>query len=190
MKGQIVTKTLPKANALSGRSRRFREAAGAISWDRREGSSKIKSFIENIVKPVNNSTLGSRDLTKDEVNRLRLMNYGTKPSRARSGATKKSKEKYIRTTLKAAGVTPATDSQQEAGNVIDDTEDPEAQAEVTMVPEVDNRQDPSNRGWEVNLLLNYDILYKVEEGQFVENPLAFTEDITSPQDQSLEEKRM
>ena len=114
-----------------------------------------------------------------------MMNHGTKPSRARSGTTKESKEKYIRTTLKAAGVTPATDSRQEANNVIDDTEEPEAEAEETMMSKVDNRQELSNRGWEVNLLLDYDTLYHVEEGQFVENPLASTEDITNPQGQSI-----
>lgn len=106
-KGQTTVKALSKANTFSGRSRHFREAAGAICWDQREGSENIKTFIENIVRPVNNSTRGSRDLTKDEVKRLRLMNCGTKPGRARPGTNKKSTEKYLAGIRKAAGLTPA-----------------------------------------------------------------------------------
>ncbi len=83
MKNGVITyKALSKASTFSGRSRHFREKAGAITRDKREGSRKIRMFIEEIVKPINNSTQGSRDLTKDEVKRLRMMNQGTKPGRA------------------------------------------------------------------------------------------------------------
>ena len=204
----------------------FRESAGAISWDRREGSDKIKAFIEDIVKPANNSTRTSRDLTEDEVNALRLVNYGTKPSRARAGTTQESKEKYIAATLKAAGVTPTTETRQEeddeaeetqreAGDTQKETDDknrrtlqaeagetqPETGDEVEETPQVEaqgTRQDQvdeaepveageedveppesqshqgcSNRGWQVNYLLDYDALYDNDwDDQFVENPLA------------------
>ena len=98
---------------MSARCRKFRESAGAISWGQREGSGKIKAFIEDIVKPVNNSTLHSRDLTEDELGALRLVNHGTKPSRARAGTTQKSKQKYVAATLKAAGVTPTSETWQQ-----------------------------------------------------------------------------
>ena len=52
-------------------------------------------------------------LTEDEVDALRLMNLGKMPSRARAGTTQESKDKYITATLKAAGVTPTTETQQE-----------------------------------------------------------------------------
>lgn len=121
-------KALSKASTLSGRSRHFREKAGAISWDKREGSSTIKSFIEDIVKPVDNSTQGSRDLTKDEVKRLRLMNHGTKPERAKPGTTKESKEKYISDTRKAAGL-PATVSTEKAGGEDDEKQEQRSHVE-------------------------------------------------------------
>ena len=70
-------------------------------------------FIEEIVKPIDNSTQGSRDLTKDEVKRLRMMNQGTKPGRAKPGTTKEAKEKYIADTRKAAGL-PAIVSEEKA----------------------------------------------------------------------------
>ena len=183
--------SVPKASALSARCRKFRESAGAICWEKREGSDKIKAFIEDIVKPVNNSTRASRDLTDDEVSALRLVNHGTKPSRARAGTTQKSKEKYIAATLKAAGVTPATETQQEEDDEVEETQQEagatqqeaddrtgetiqvEAGEQEVEPPEDQSSQEPSNRGWEVNYLLDYDALYGNDQGdQFVENPLA------------------
>ena len=199
-------------SALSARCRKFRESAGAICWDRREGSDRIKAFIEDIVKPVNNSTRASRDLTEDEVGALRLVNYGTKPSRARAGTTQESKQKYAAVTLKAAGVNHATgtwqeedeeveETQQEAGAIqrkADDRnrESPQAEAgethpeindevdETQQVeegePESQSHQGRSNRGWEVNYLLDYDGLYDDDkDDHFVENPLA-SEDSKRP----------
>ena len=143
------------------------------------------------MKPVNNSTRASRDLTEDEVSALRLVNHGTKPSRARAGTTQKSKEAYIAATLKAAGVTPATETrqeeddeaeetQQQAGSTQQEADDKtgetiqvEAGEEEVEPPESQSHQEPSNRGWEVNYLLDYDVLYGDDQGdQFVENPLA------------------
>ena len=93
-KGVIQLKALSNSSTFSGRSRHFREAAGAISWDKREGSANIKSYIEDIVRPEGNSTRGSRDLTRSEVKKLRLANYGTKPGRSKQGTTEESKKKY------------------------------------------------------------------------------------------------
>ena len=105
-KNGITFKALSKATTFSARARLFREKAGAISWDKREGSGNIKAFIEDIVKPVGNSTRESRDLTRAEIDRLKLMNIGTKPGRAKPGTTKTSKEKYIANRRKAAGLAP------------------------------------------------------------------------------------
>ena len=185
--------SIPKASALSARCRKFRERAGAICWAKREGSDKIKAFIEDIVKPVNNSTQTSRNLTEDEVGALRLVNHGTKPSRARAGTTQESKEKYIAATLKAAGVTPTTGTRQEEDDEVEETqkevgatqqkadykirETPQAEAGETQPetpqveageqevepPESQSHQEPSKRGWEVNYLLDYDSLYRNDQ---------------------------
>ena len=206
-------------SALSARCRKFRESAGAICWDRREGSDRIKAFIEDIVKPVNNSTRASRDLTEDEVGALRLVNYGTKPSRARAGTTQESKQKYAAVTLKAAGVNHTTGTRQEEDEEVEETqqeagaiqqkaddkigESPQAEAggtrpetyeevdETQQVeegepevepPESQRHQGRSNRGWEVNYLLDYDALYdNDQDDHFVENPLA-SEDSKRPHD--------
>ncbi len=90
-------------------------------------------FIEDIVKPINNSTQGSRDLTKDEVKRLRMMNQGTKPGRAKQGTSKESKEKYVADTRKAAGL-PVIVSGEKAGGENDDRQELEFTDESTMPP--------------------------------------------------------
>lgn len=60
------------------------------------------------MKPVNNSTQGSRDLSKAEVAKLRLSNFGTKPGRAKQGTSEESKKKYKAEIERAAGLTPVT----------------------------------------------------------------------------------
>ena len=188
-----VVNSVQKASALSARCRKFRERAGAISWDGREGSDKIKAFIENIVKPVDNSTRASRDLTEDELGGLRLVNLGDMPSRARAGTTQESKQKYIAATRKAAGATSPTGTGQEEDEEMEEAPQVEAQGtgleahdqveETQRVepgepdlepPERQSDQEPSNRGWEVNYLLDSESLYYDSDhaDQFVENPLA------------------
>lgn len=117
-----VFNSVQKASALSARCRKFRERAGAISWDGREGSNKIKAFIENIVKPVDNSTRASRDLTEDELGALRLENFGKMPKKAKTGATEKSKQRYIAATMKAAGVSSKTGTRQEEDDEVEETQ--------------------------------------------------------------------
>lgn len=86
--GFLNVTPLSQSNTLCGRSRRFRENAGAIAWDKkRDGSAEIKVFIEKIVQPQNNSTRGSRDLTKIELKKLRLVGNGSKPARANPRST-------------------------------------------------------------------------------------------------------
>ena len=66
-----------KAEAPSGqqrkvqkreRSRHIRVIAGAISWDKREESDKIKAYIEDVVKPINNPAQGLQE--KSNINPL------------------------------------------------------------------------------------------------------------------------
>ena len=125
------------------------------------------------------------------------------PSRARAGTTQESKDKYIAATLKAAGVTSMTETwqeeddeaketrrearatEQEAGDKNEEILQVETDDEVEETPRVEageqevappdsqSRQDRSNRGWEVNYLLDYDSLYgNHQDNHFVENPLA------------------
>ena len=129
------------------------------------------------------------------------------PWRSRDGTTQEAKEKYIATTLKAAGVTSTTRARQdeddeaektrqearatqqvaddknektlqaEAGDTQPETDDEVEKVEVgeqgVKPPESQSQQDRSDRGWEVNYLLDYDSLYSNDQDDhFVENPLA------------------
>lgn len=122
------------------------------------------------------------------MDKLRLINHGTKPSRAKVGTTQNSKDKYVANTLRAAGVTPAADFPQEANIVTDESQEVDENVEEAMEPELDVQQESSNRGWEFNSLLDYNALYDNEEGGFVDNPLAFAEDVANTQDDSIERK--
>ena len=187
-----MVKSLSKASTLSGRARHFREQAGAISWDEREGSPNIRFFIESIVQPVNNSTRGSRDLTKDEIKKLRLMNHGTKPSRAKPGTTKESKEKYIAKTRKRAGIALAPDSPQNfadknvnhqrlgveaqsAGDKMDDDQELGAEQQAILACGDDNQQ-PTDQRWISDFLVDDDDLYDNREYNIVGEPMASVKD--------------
>ena len=150
-------------------------------------------------------------MTKDEVNELRLENCGTKPKRARAGTTQEAKDKYTAKTLKRARVTESRQeadekaddapgleaedgemeiyedqSQYEADDKLDETQEQEARDEEMELPEGQNQDEAqSNRGWDLNYLLDYDALYSNDqEDQFVENPLAAEEDTPTQEDES------
>lgn len=147
-KGVTKYKALSKASTFSGRSRHFREIAGATSWDTREGSDKIKGYIEGIVKPINNSTRGSRDLTKAEIGKMRLPNFGTKPGRAKEGTSEESKKRYKAVIKKAAGLGSVTtdlhgdQEYQFFGEPIDSVEDNNNQEDESMAAEVSDAAPP------------------------------------------------
>ena len=149
---------------MSGRARHFREEAGAISWDRREGSNNIKSFIEEIVKPVLNSTYGSRNLTKDEVKRLRLSNFGTKPGRSKQGTSKASKKRYKDSIEKAAGLTPTEKQEVEDEDGTMMTAEGEGHEELTG-----NRRDPGYTD-------SHEDLYNDPGNQLRDEPMASVEE--------------
>lgn len=74
--GPLNLNPLSLSDISSGRPRRIREDAGAITWNnKREGTAEIKAFIEDIVKPVNSSTRGSCGLTENELKELCLVNH-------------------------------------------------------------------------------------------------------------------
>lgn len=120
-------------------------------------------------------------MTEDEIGKLRLVNHGTKPTRAKAGTTQKSKDRYIAHTLKAAGGSPAAGSQQEPNDPNEHTRRLEAADEEVVLSEGENHQGSSNGGWKVNYLLDYDSLYNDPDG-FVENPLAYEKDVTAQED--------
>ena len=101
------------------------------------------------------------------------MNLGKMPSRARAGTTQESKDKYIAATLKAAGVNPTTKTRQAEDDETEDTPQGKTGEQEVEPPESQTHPNRSNRGWEVNYLLNYDVLYgSHQDDQFVENPLS------------------
>lgn len=122
------------------------------------------------MKPVNNSTQGSRDLTKDEVKKLRLMNHGTKPGRAKPGTTKESKEKYIASTRKAAGLISTTVSPQKVeGEDHDEQELGMEDDEMTMA---DGHEEPTDEGEGTDCMDDHDDLYEDQERHVLDDPMS------------------
>ncbi|CAD6563750.1 MAG: hypothetical protein ASARMPREDX12_000046 [Alectoria sarmentosa] len=164
--GTTKTKTLSKASTFSGRSRHFREIAGAISWDRREGSDKIKAYIANIVKPINNSTQGSRNLTKAEVGKMRLRNFGTKPGRSKEGTSKESKIRYQAEIKKGAGLDPTTTSLQNGEGEDNEIQDHEVEDEMPLA-EDDGHQKPTDEGGKIYHPDDCDELYEDQKDELI-----------------------
>lgn len=77
----------PELNALRMRMRRFRNNAGLIAWNKREGSRQIKEELFKILgsKCIHENSTRSfgRDLTKEEVDKVLGVNEGTAPQRSR-----------------------------------------------------------------------------------------------------------
>ena len=177
-RGQVSFKALSKASTISGRCRHFREAAGAISWDKREGSATIKTYIEKIVKPILNSTFASRDLTKNEIKQLRLMNGGTKPARAKPGTSQKAKEKYIADIRKAASLTTPNIMTHEDNDVKDEMQEPEMENEEMSLAQGDSHQGHADPGWHVDYsITNDDELYETWDEFIVNEPITSNADI-------------
>ena len=69
--------------------------------------------------------------------------------------------------------TPQVQAQGTRLEQVDETQQVEAGEQEAEPPESPTHQDPSNRGWEVNYLLDYESLYDTDQDdQFVEDPLA------------------
>lgn len=123
---------------------------------------------------MNNSTQGSRDLTKDEVKKLRLMNHGTKPGRARPGTTEQSKERYIAETRKAAGQTPVILSKQQADGKKDFQRQLEAKNKMMVAG--DGHQELVDEDWKMNWMNDSNGLYEDSEEWSPDMPMASVED--------------
>ena len=113
------------------------------------------------MRPINNSTLGSSDLTKDEIAKMRLVNFGTKPGRAKKGTSDQSKNRYRNVIEKAAGVTPGTSSMQVIkGKQHDGQEPQDREQEMTSIESYPNRE-PAYKAW--SLEGDHDELYEDED---------------------------
>ena len=77
----------PTLNTLRMRMSRFRAKAGLITWNKREGSRQIQQEIFKILGPQcihENSTRSfRRDLTEEEIAKVKGVNEGTAPQRSR-----------------------------------------------------------------------------------------------------------
>lgn len=89
------------ANTLSGRARRFREKAGAIGWEK-NASTAIKEFMDQVVKPINNSTLDREDLTPQQLAQLRALTADTHSERRKTTTTEAASAAYMADTLRRA----------------------------------------------------------------------------------------
>ena len=86
-------------NTLSGRARRFREQAGAISWRPEASSAYVKSFIDacpSQAATFNNSTRHCTDLSAAELRALRAATAKTAPYKAKKTTTAAGRAKYKR----------------------------------------------------------------------------------------------
>ena len=79
------TRPLCIVTALSNRQWRFRIRTGCLSWDTRQGSAIIRRYMENLYPAScleTNSSKGFRNLTKQELKEIVLLNKGMFPERA------------------------------------------------------------------------------------------------------------
>ena len=75
-----------KANALSMRRREFRARNAMLTWAPREGSEKVKEYLDWLLGPdmvALNNTRDMRPLTEEEINHLLRLGKGTHPERSR-----------------------------------------------------------------------------------------------------------
>ena len=182
-RGVVSSRPLPKGSTFSGRARHFRERAGAISWDKREGSDKIKLYIRDIVRPTNNSTLGSRDLTKDEVAKMRIVNFGTKPGRAKKGTSDKAKNIYKNVIEKAAGVKPSAVSAPVIKGEEHNEQDTEAQEQEASSAEPGPYREPAYEAWSHEG--DHDELYEDDDHPVPNEPASSVQDINNQEEDSM-----
>ncbi len=74
----------PRLNTLRERATKYREASGSLTWERRDGSDGIRSYILSLLPTGATSTrpLG-RDLTKEQLAIRKAINAGKAPNRRR-----------------------------------------------------------------------------------------------------------
>jgi hypothetical protein len=72
----------PRLNTLRERATKYREASGSLTWERRDGSDGIRSYILSLLPTGATSTrpLG-RDLTKEQLAFRKAINAGKTPNR-------------------------------------------------------------------------------------------------------------
>ena len=179
----VSIKPLPKSSTFSERARHFRERAGAISWDKREGSERIISYIQEIVRPINNSTLGSSDLTKSEIAKMRLVNFGTKPARAKKGTSEKSKKRYRTEIERAAGVTPGTSSMQVINGAQHAEQGHEAKEQGSRSAEPYLYREPAYEAWSHEG--GHDELYEDEDHNVPDAPASSNQDNNNQEESSM-----
>lgn len=109
----IPTRTpLVQVNAVVGRQSRFREKAGAITWGR-PTAENMHSFLWSLLPQHcrDNNLALPRDLTQQERGKLRALNVGSNPAKARKvakGEKGTTREQYIDGVRnRAAGLPPS-----------------------------------------------------------------------------------
>ena len=126
------------------------------------------------MRPINNSTLGSRDLTKDEVAKMRIVNFGTKPGRAKKGTSVEAKNRYKIVIEKAAGVTPGTSSMQVITDEQQAEREPEAREQGTASTESGTYLEPAYKAW--SLEGDHDELYEDDDHHISDAPASSIQD--------------
>ena len=135
------------------------------------------------MRPINNSTLGSGDLTKDEVAKMRILNFGTKPGRAKKGTSEQSKKKYKTVIEKAAGVTPGTISTQVIKGEHHNEQELEARQQETTSTESYGYREAADIAW--NQTGNHDELYEGQDHHLQDGPTSSVQDNNNQQEDSM-----
>ena len=101
---------------------------------------------------------------------MRLVNFGTKPGRAKKGTSEKSKDRYKKVIEKAAGVAPGTVSMQVIKGEQHAEQDPEAPEQETTSTEPYPKREAADKAWGYEG--DHDELYEDEDDRVPNAPAA------------------
>ena len=132
------------------------------------------------MRPINNSTLGSSDLTKDEVAKMRILNFGTKPGRAKNGTSEEAKNRYKTVIEKAAGVTlPMKVVKGEHHN----EQEPETREQETPSTEPYGHREAADEAWKNEG--DHNELYEDQDDHVPDEPASSVQDNHNQQEHTM-----
>ena len=115
---------------------------------------------------------------------MRLVNFGTKPDRAKKGTSERSKNRYKTVIEKAAGVTPGTVSKQVDKGEQHAEQDLEAREQETISTEPYPNREAADKAWDYEG--DHDELYEDEDDHVADEPAASSiQDIDNQQEDSV-----
>ena len=114
---------------------------------------------------------------------MRLVNFGTKPGRAKKGTSEKSKSRYKTVIEKAAGVTPGTSSVQVIKGEQHNEQESQAQEQETSSTEPFPYQEPAYKAWSQEG--DHNELYEDEDHHVPDAPASSIQDNDNQEEDSM-----